>query len=121
MIDLITSTRLVFLDSQASNAKEGANAIDSEKRPVHVRNEGEEEVAPQIEQLESSRDLREADAGEIGEHSTTVEWDGKGGPPGEWLLCQVEQDDLGGHATKDEADGDGEEDESVLLEESGIW
>lgn len=109
---------LLQRDREAVDTKKLAYRIDDQHRPPKVRNNGENEISPEVRQLKASANRRKAEPGEVRKNCSSDQREDQNGPIREWLLCEMRQDDLGRHAAKDEALRQAEKHKAILLEQN---
>lgn len=119
-IGSVSRSSLILSDSKAVDAEESGDAVDDKDRPVHVDNQGEDEVHPEIQQLQPRSNGREADHGQVDEDRASDEGSLHNRPQGEGLSQKMGQDDHGGHASEDECDNPAEQNEVVTGQNSRI-
>lgn len=112
-IGSVSGSTLILSDSKAVDTEESRDAVDDENRPVHVDNQGEEEVHPEIQQFQPWGNDREADHGQVNEDRATDEGSLHNSPEGEGLSQKMGQNDHGGHASEDERNNPAEQNEVV--------
>lgn len=111
---------LILSDSKAVNTEESGDAVDDQNCPVHVDNQCEEEVHPEIEKFQPRGDCREANHGQVDEDRATNEGSLHNSPEGEGLSQEMGQNDHGCHASEDECDDPAEQNKVVAGKDSRI-
>lgn len=81
----VSGGSLIFSDSKTVDAEEGRDAVDDEDRPVHVDNQSEKEVHPEIKQFQPRGNDREADHGQVDKDRASNEGSLHDSPEGEGL------------------------------------
>jgi len=104
---------------QALDAEEDAELVNDKQGPLDVGNKNEDEVAPEKVVFGVCREdgIHLEHHSDVGDESTQNQGNQLDGEVREGHLGNVGQDDLGGHATKHNANCDGKQDKVLLLED----
>lgn len=119
--DLFVGHLLLEGDGKAVDTKEVANARGDQPSPARVDDEGKHEVSPQVKVLELRRDSRKPETREVSDQGASDQRPEHDGPVGEGLLSEMSENHLGGHAAKDEAHGNTEKHQVVLIHQCRVW
>lgn len=111
---------------QAVDAEELADAGDDQVRPLAVHDGGEDEVEPEVPQLEAGGDGTECcpsdgEVGVVDQEGTADHGDQHDSPVWERLVGEVSKDDFRRHAAKDQRHGQAVEDQVVVFQDERVW
>lgn len=117
---LLVSNLLLLGNREGVDSKVVADASDHKNSPAEVHDQREDEVGVKVVELKLGADLRKTNAGKVSENSTANERHQHDSPHGEGLVRQVSENHLSGEATKDEGQGEADEEKMVLLHQSAV-
>lgn len=118
---LLVGHLLLVGNGKAVDTKEVANARSDQPSPARVDDEGKHQVSPQVKVLELRRDSRKSETREVSDEGTSDQRPEHDSPVGEGLLGEMSENHLGGHAAKDEAHGNTEKHQVVLVHQCRVW
>ncbi len=105
-------------DGQAGDPQIGTDAVDDQKRPAEIGDQGEGQVTSQVPQFHRWGHGGVSQPWQVAQDGASEQWKEHDRPVRKRLSGQVRQNDFGGHAAKNERHGDTEENQPVVPHEA---